>query len=323
MPLSPVSKAKEEPRHQARCALHVADAAWLKRAIANWRWAEARILRLSPSRLPEIVAVDRACQLNAMPQLNRPVRWHARPHNGSLVLPDGKSAPVGVMSFAAPGADNSTSGFFVMSMPSVWRAAGVTSELGLETLMDGVLLHEMTHTRQFPAVNLALLDLAKRYNLPDDINDDSIQATYSGDPGYVRSWEAETELLYAAASAPTDVEARRLASQALSAMRARRSRWFVGANEKWRDLDDIFLQMEGVGQWVIYKFYVDGPRRSYAPAVALKAVRRGRKQWSQEEGLGLMLVVDRLVPNWHRRVFSAHPAYADELLEAAASGLSQ
>ena len=317
--LSSASVAKDQPRTRRPCALGSADAAWLKRALSNWQWAEARILRLPPSRLPEIVAVDAVCQANAMPKPDQPIRWRARRHNGKVSLPDGHAAPVGVMSFAAPGGADAASGFFVMSMPTVWRKAGVTSELGLETLMEGVLLHEMTHTRQFPAVNRALQDVTRRYNLPDDINDDSIQARFGGDPAYVRGWQAETDLLYAAAAAPTDAQSRQLAGEALAAMRARRSRWYVGADEQWRDLDDIFLQMEGLGQWVIYKFYVDGRRRIYAPAVALQAVRRGRKQWSQEEGLGLMLVVDRLVPDWRRRVFSERPTYADALLEAAAT----
>lgn len=301
------------------CRLQPGDRAWVERAIGNWRWAEGHLLQLPPVPVPvpEVVAVDATCQANAFPAPATPIRWRGRLHHGSVAMPDGNRAPVGVMSFAGPNPKNPR-GFFVMSMPSIWRKAGVTSELGLETLMDGVLLHEMMHTRQFACANPAIAALSKRYGLPDDINDDSIQAAFKDNADYVRAWQDETDLLYAAAAAPTDDDARRLAGKALTMMRLRRTLWFVGPAEKWAPLDDIFLQMEGLGQWLIYKYYVDGPHRTYAPGVVLKAVRRGRRQWSQDEGLGLMLVVDRLVPDWRKETFAAQPMLAEALLARAA-----
>jgi hypothetical protein len=306
-------------RPSASCRLQSCDRAWVEQALANWRYAEARLLHLPPAPMPEVVAVDATCQADALPDSGKLLHWSGRPHHGKLAIPGGNTAPVGVMSFAGPNPKGPRGGFFVMSMPSVWRVGGVTSELGLETLMDGVLLHEMMHTRQFYFANPALAELTRRYALPEDINDDSIQAAFKDDADYVRAYEAERDLLYAAAAAPTDAEARRLAGQALAAMRARHARWFVGDGAKWAPLDDIFLQMEGLGQWLIWKWYVDGPRRVYAPDVALRAVRRGKKQWSQDEGLGLMLVVDRLVPDWRRRAFAEKPALAIELLALAAA----
>jgi hypothetical protein len=313
--MGPASAVAGEGR---ACRLQPADRLWIEKALGNWRWAETNLLHLPAVPMPEVVAVDATCQANAVPQTGAPIRWRGRLHHGKLTMPDGNSAPVGVMSFAGPDPKNPR-GFFVMSMPSVWRKGGVTSELGLETLMDGVLLHEMMHTRQFAFANPAMAALSKHYGLPEGINDDSIQAAFKDDPAYVGAWQAETDLLYAAAAAPTDAEARRLARKALTAMRARHAMWFVGPGEKWKPLDDIFLQMEGLGQWLIYKYYVDGPNRVYPPGVALKAVRRGRKQWSQDEGLALMLVVDRLVPDWQNAAFAAQPMLAEALLAKAAA----
>jgi hypothetical protein len=310
-----VSAAPKAPKG---CQLGADDQAWIDQALANWDYAAAKILRLPPVPLPQVVAVDGRCQANALPVSGKPIGWKGRLHGGEIWLPDNNKVPVGVLSFASPDEKGPRGGFFVMSMPSVWRTGGVTSELGLEALMEGVLLHEMMHTRQFASVNPHLSALARQYGLPDDINDDSVQRAFEGDADYVHAFRAETDLLYAAAAAPDDVTARRLAREALAAMRERHARWFTGANAQWAPLDDVFLQMEGLGQWLIYTWYVDGPRYKLAPDVAVRAVRRGKKQWSQDEGLALMLVVDRLVPDWRARAFADKPAFAEELLALAA-----
>ena len=303
------------------CRLAPADQAWIDRAVANWRVAERRILHLPPAPTPHIVTFDARCQAEAAPSAGR-LHWRYRLHGGQVRLPDGKTVPVGVMSFAAP-AQGAAAPFFAMAAPSVWRAGGVTSELGLETLMDGVLLHEMMHTRQAYWATPALDSLQARWKLADaTVNDDEVQARFGKDPAYIAAYEKERDLLFAAAAAPTDAAARTLASEALAAMRARRARWFA-TEPWWAAFDDIFLQMEGLGQWVIYSWYVDGPRRTYQPGVALRAVRRGKGQWTQDEGLALMLVVDRLVPDWRQLAFAERPLLAEALLARAAGTASQ
>ncbi len=59
-------------------------------------------------------------------------------------LPDEGIVPAGPIAFAGFNGEP----YFVMSLPSVWRDAGVTSMVGLERFLHGVLLHEMMHTRQ-------------------------------------------------------------------------------------------------------------------------------------------------------------------------------
>jgi hypothetical protein len=155
--------------------------------------------------------------------------------------------------------------------------------------------------------------------LPDDISDDSLQEAYEKNADYVRSYQTERDLLYAAAAASTDAEARSLAAQALANMRARRTRWFQGADEKWRGLDEVFLTMEGLGQWVAYWWLTSPQGPKIDAPIALRELRRGGKHWTQEEGLALFLVVDRLVPDWQSRLFDAKkPAFAEALLSAAA-----
>jgi hypothetical protein len=204
-----------------------------------------------------------------------------------------------------------------MSLPSVWRAAGVTSEIGLERLMDGVLIHEIMHTRQFYFVEPRLKALTRRYGLPDDLDDDSLQAAFEKTPAYVSDYEAERDLLFAAAAAPDTAEAKRLGRLALEKLRSRRARWFTGDNEKWAELDEVFLTMEGAGQWAAYAWYTDPGGGRLAPATALRAVRRGGRSWSQDKGLALFLVVDRLLPKWQTLAFAKEPVTAEGLLARA------
>ena len=306
---------------QSKCEMLQADRQWIESAVRNWTIAERKLLRLRPSPLPTIVVVDRACGYVAPSRPDRALRWTATPHPGTVTLPDGNAVPVGVMSFAAPIGDRDKAGFFVMSLPSVWREQNVASPLGLEALMDGVLLHEMAHTRQFYFANPALEALTRKYGLPEDIHDDSLQEAFKGNANYVAEYERERDLLYAAALSPSDAEAKRLATEALKAMRTRRATWFKGANEKWAPLDEVFLTMEGLGQWIIYAWFTDPAGRKLDQQSALEFIRRKRSHWSQDEGLALFLAVDRLVPNWQAHAFAKEPATAERLLEMAAGAV--
>jgi hypothetical protein len=293
------------------------DKSWIEQALRNWPIAEQRELHLTPSPLPTIVTFDASCTFIATPRPGHRLVWKATPHAETITLPDGKTAPFGVISFAAPDEHKATTGFFVISLPSVWRAQGVQSGLGLERLIDGVLLHEMAHTRQFYFVNPRMDQLTAQYKLSDDIGDDSLQDVFQKNPAYVADYQAETDLLYAAAAAPTDTEAKALARQALAKMRARREKWFTGDAEKWKPIDDVFLTMEGLGQWTAYAWFTDKQGPNLDPAKVLPEVRRKRNRWTQDEGLALFLVVNRLVPDWQKLAFAPNPELAEALLERA------
>ncbi len=183
--------------------------------------------------------------------------------------------------------------------------------------MDGVLLHEMTHTRQFYFVNPMMDRLTKQYGLADDTGDDSLQDAYEKNAAYVAGYEAERDLLYAAALAPTDAEAKALAGKALTKILARRAKWFVGDSQKWTAIDDVFLTMEGLGQWTAYAWFTDKNGLNLDPVKVLPEVRRKRNRWTQDEGLAVFLVVDRLVPDWQKFAFAAKPELVEALLDRA------
>lgn len=286
------------------------DRAWLEAALANWRRAAMDNLDLPDAPLPTVHAIDAECTYT-LPAGNF-AAMQGEPHGGQVTLPSGEQTPLGPNSYAF---DRDK---FVMSLPSVWRAAGVTSELGLEKLMDGVLLHEIMHTRQSELASDLLAAPAARAGISDDeLSDDIVQERFADDPEYVAAWGEERDLLYAAAAATGDDEARRLAQAAFERIRARRERWFTGDRAAFAELDDMFLTMEGMGQWLIYRYFVSVEGGSVAPEQALAAVRRGRRWWSQDEGLALILVVDRLLPGWQQRAFRDPDWRAERLLAAA------
>ena len=295
-------------------AMAHAAATWMAQALRNWRVVERDVLKLKRKPLPDIVAIDATCTYTGTPDDRDGLRWFAVEHGGTIHFPDGKTQPVSPLSFAAPVAGHPRDGYFAMARPSVWRAAGVKSDIGLERLMDGVMLHELMHTRQFYFVNDKLATLTAQYHLSEDVTDDSLQAAFEKNPAYVADYEAERDTLFAAAAAPSDAQARALAAKALGLYRARHARWFVGDTAQWAPLDDLFLDMEGLGQWVFYTWHV---RSGLPPATVLPATRRGGRWWSQDEGLALFLTIDRLVPGWQKRAFAKKPELAEQLLERA------
>lgn len=297
---------------RAECTMAPDDKAWVEAALTAWRVAEHELLKLDAAPLPLIVTADTACRYEGRPGQDGAVDWRAEAHEGAIRLPGGGDVPVGPVSFAAP-ASADAPGFFVMTLPSVWQAAGVNSELGLTELMDGVMLHEIMHTRQFPFVE----PLLKALNAPDDLTDDSLQARWKDDAAYVAAFEAERDALFAAAAAADDEAARAGAAEALRLMRARRDAYFTGEDDVWAAYDDIFLTMEGLGQWIAYA-WVARVRPEMSRDALLTAVRRGGKHWSQDEGLALFLVIDRLVPDWQSRAFAQTPEFAEALLARAA-----
>lgn len=299
---------------QSDCPLTDAEQAWIDRSLSAWRLARTDCLRVDEeATAPSIVFFNERCTFEGA---GGPP-WRGVAHGGSVTLPDGETIPPQVTSFAAPYAENMRV-FFTMALPSIWQMGGVQSELGLETMMAAVLVHEMTHTRQFAAYTPRLDALDQRFALGDALTDDIVQNTFRENADFVVDYETERDLLYRAAAAPDDAGARTLAGEGLARMRTRGARFFTGDNAKLSELEDIFLTMEGIAQWAAYCWLIHSKGAGIAPEVALPSMRRGGKQWSQDEGLAIFLVVNRLIPDWQARAFAAKPATAMELLALAA-----
>lgn len=97
--------------------------------------------------------------------------------------------------------------------------------------------------------------------------------------------------------------------------RQRRARYFNGTDQMYAEFEDLFLNMEGAGQWAAYRFAKAQAGPGSRDAAIVEFVRANRKYWSQEEGLALFLLLDAMVPAWQARVFSRMLVWPFALLE--------
>ena len=298
-------------RQEADCRMAEADESWLRDALRNWPRAERELIRLGNRPLPPIVIFDARCAYGLEAGTEEPHRWSAAPHGGQIRLPNGTTIPPAPNAFNAAGQRGS---FLVMSLPSIWAAAGAPTEISLGAMLEGILFHELSHSLQSTLTpSVSFIALQARYGLPESVNDDSVQERFAGNTEYRDHYAAERDLLYRSAAAASDAEARAAACEALARLRERRRRYFAGAEAVWERIDEVSLTTEGFGQWVSYAWLTRG--RGLAPAALLPRMRGG--YWSQDEGLALFLVVDRLVPGWQRRLLAPEPETAKPLLERA------
>jgi len=234
--------------------------------------------------------------------LGKRFTWKRKEHEGKITLPTEQIVPVGLMSFASP-LENENA-FFVMPLLSFWEAAGVKSkELGLELLVTGVFLHEFSHSQQMQNFGKKMTWYEQHNKFTVDFSDDIVQDYFEKDSIYELQFRKETSRFYEAASDKADLSL--LTGQALGMHNARQEKYFTGDLEIFKEIDNFFLTMEGLGQYTMYAWLVHPEGANIPAEIAQKAVRRGGKSWSQEEGLSLFLVLSKIsVPaNWSGLMF--------------------
>lgn len=295
------------------CALSEADRAWLETAVAAWRATSREALKIDAGPMPRLVLFDASCVWDVAAGAEKaPVTGAA--HEGTLVLPDGAKIPARLATFAGVYGDDRRP-FFVMAMPEVWRREPRhASEPNLDALVRAVFVHEMTHTHHTRFVGARIDALYERLGSPEWFDDDVVQNRFGEKAGFREAYETERDLLFRAAAERDPARRRALARQALEAMKARRARYFSGPDAVFAEVEDLFLNMEGVANWAAYRNAV---REGMSEADAVAFIRRGGRRWSQDEGLAVFLVVDALVPGWQAKVFSTKPASVADLLSLA------
>jgi hypothetical protein len=296
---------------------------WTAGALASWDRLDRERLRIARPTTPVITLFDADCTYTLMPDRRGDFRVGARryrtsgsAHDGQVGLPDGGAVPAGKLAFASPMSDGRM--FFIMALPSVWRADA--SELrDWRRLSMVVFMHEFAHSQQAAGLGARIDSLLAR-GLPEDSDDDVTQDRFGGQPDYLAAYEAERDLFYEAAAASDRDAARDVLALAARRMGDRRARWFRGADAIYAEADDVFLTLEGTGNWAAWTWLTDEEGGRLSSADATEFIRGGRKQWSQDEGLGIMLALDRLTPDWPALAFSPSGATADQLIARALRG---
>ncbi|MCW3462581.1 hypothetical protein [Chitinophaga nivalis] len=306
-------------------------AASIQHWMTAWELVSDHIFHLSPTSAPELLFFDDTYSYttsatsapNGTPFKGPAFRgkqlpWRVAPYRDSLILPNATKVPVGLMSFAAPFKNGN--GFFVMGTPPYWEKAGIQSqELGLKKMLTGVFLHEFAHTRQFNGIG-RLVDSIEQQHAFTTINltDDIVQDYFKKDSIYVREFQQEVNKFYEAAFTTDNTLFIKLVKEALSLLRQRQAKYFTGEKAVLKPLDDIFLSMEGLGQYTAVRWLIHPRGGNLSFDTAVEGFRRKRNQWSQEEGLAMYLVLNKLAPpDWEHDIFGSQPRFITDLLEAA------
>jgi len=301
------------------CQMSETDMAWINKSIEAWHHMHETVTHASRAIDFDALFFDDTCQMTSSDALIKrgESHWKRLRHNDAVTFPNGETVPPIVTSFTFADDDESQPAFFVMSVPSVWQKGGVKSDMGLEMLMTPVMLHEAIHGIQSGTYGKKIAVLSKKYNLPDSFNDDSLQKIFGDDEGYAKSIKAENDLFLEAAFAETDSEVRALALKARKLIQDRHEKWFVGDDRKYREIDDLWLTMEGSGQWVGYKWLSDPMGGKLDKQTAIKEFGQRGKWWSQNLGFALFMVIDRLSVDWREDAFSSGNRTALTLLDDA------
>ena len=183
---------------------------WTAQALDAWARLDRERLRIAAPITPSITLFDQACVYRLTPNRRGDFsaggrRFHtsAEPHTGQIAIPDGSTVPAQRLAFAAPTSEGM---FFIMALPSLWRA-NTAEQRDPHRLAMVVFMHEFTHTQQADGLG-ARVDRLLSLGLPEDADDDIVQDRFAERPGYRQAWEAERDALYDAVYAPDAETAR-------------------------------------------------------------------------------------------------------------------
>jgi hypothetical protein len=293
------------------CQMRDTDRRWVEAVLGAWHIVVRDHLQARPRRLPPIIVYDRECSYRRASASDRSGPWISAPHGGRMQLPSGDVRSAAPDAFHA---QVSTGGpFTVMGLPSIWRSTA-GGDIPLGYYLEGVLLHELTHSYQGVAMPATtLIPMMGRGPFPTNLNTDSLEAAFRTNADYVRDGAIEERLLLASATARSDAEAQLQACRASDQLRVRRNRYFRGERAFWRQVDDIFLVSEGLAQWTMYVWLTR--ERNIGANQVISAILRSTP--THNRAFLLMLSVSRLVPDWRRLLMAPYPPSAAQLLAMA------
>jgi hypothetical protein len=303
-----------------QCSLTDSDTRWIQGVLDGWARASRDFLEIDPNPLPRTVLFDSSCAWHLATEvgdppgstrIETPLRFGGRPvpvralaHDGTVVLPNGARIPAEVIAVAMPH-PGGEGAFFVLALPDLWRRhPQVSQDAHLAIRIPSVALHEMIHTRQVPELRRLVSTIGDRFDLPAQFDDDAVEKRFRDSDEYRMMFVAERDLLYDAV-AEMDLSRRKaLVSEALSIAQRRRERFFTGDDEVYSELEGLFLNMEGIAEWVRFKHHQADPAWPNTDADIIAFLRGQENSWSQDEGLALSLLLDEMVPDWKRQIFS-------------------
>lgn len=292
------------------------DSRWLASALNAWQYTRDRLLRLPDEPIPPVILFDRRCAYRIAITTDR-LAVVSNAHDGRIDLPDGRAIEPRAFGMTAPTANDSAL-FLILALPQVWRTDPVfrRSQENWHVYLTGAFIHEMTHSRMLRGLLPRIRAFAPSI-YPDTVRDDAVQDRFGRDRVFTSFVTRETDLLLRVASAANRTLRVDLARAAVELIRERRARYYVGDLESWSEIEQTFLDLEGVAQWAAFSNERTTTNRLLSFERALNRFRTGEQYWSQDEGLALFLALDALSPGWQARIFSAESVSSLDLLTQA------
>ncbi|MEO7046682.1 MAG: hypothetical protein ABI091_15360 [Ferruginibacter sp.] len=236
--------------------------------------------------------------------MNLSFKWKKALHKDTIILPDKSIVPIKLMSFAGVIPNEKNKSYFVMPLPSYWKSSGITSkELGLANLITGVFIHEFSHSQQMQNFGEKISQFGQQNNFGVEVTDDIVQNIFAKNLSYLKIYHQEVQKLYQSVKNKTIDNS--LVKDGLQLMKQRQHEYFKGQYLSLRQIDSFFLTMEGLGQYSMYLWLTNPKGGNLKKSIAIDGVRRKKKQWSQDEGFALFLILDRLSKpqTWAKEMF--------------------
>jgi hypothetical protein len=298
---------------------------WIQAVLDNWEAVCRRHLRVPPQPLPWIIFYDENFAWHLNPDVRslpphegstHPLRFSGRVYplvgmahqNGKLWVPGRESLPVNVTGprIAAMPYEDDRNSFFIAPLPGLFHKLGRPDQArNLDELFLGTAAHELMHTRQLVYAMAQIKRLRLRYKLPESFDDNIIQHEFEANEEYKRLHDEEGELLTKAILADDLHHTRQFVEQFLLATQKRKERFFAGPKQGYSDLEDIFLAMEGLAMWVQYRTARDRASAGEDWLQTFVTLSERADAWSQQDGLALLVLIERLAPGWQTRLLAS------------------
>ena len=204
-----------------------------------------------------------------------------------------------------------------MALPSFWKSKEVGSEeLGDQNFYTAIFLHEFAHSQQSKNFGRQLDTFARTHDFENNLNDDMIQKEFAKDSLYVSNLTSEIQVFYDAYFSKDTSDLKRLVKKGLKMYKERQKRYFTGKKEIYKELDDFFLTMEGIGQYVAFNWLTSKEGANLSAQTAIEGLRRNKDNWAQDESLALFLIYTKISnPDLGKEMFDNELLYITDLIE--------
>ncbi len=123
----------------------------------------------------------------------------------------------------------------------------------------------------------------------ETLNDEMVEQLFSKDSSYVDMYKLEHQNVFMAIKEPSLNARLKITEEILHMMAQREQQFFISEHEALIDINNLFLTMEGVGQFTMYQWLIHPKGGNLSEEIAFKGTRT--KSWVQDEGFGLALLL--------------------------------